>query len=212
MEKSAWRISCPKNNFEKIKSDETFLGLLSLARCVNALRFCQTSLIDAKDSETPSKARTTINSVLFACSVLYEGFLLIEKIGGTYKDTDSFKNGFGVLLKDRKIRSFREKTLYKVRNKLVFHFDKAVPKEAIENFNSPVINFASGVGKAAGEMYFDLADELSIHYLLQSEEEDNSDKALKLRYIEILKETTDIMEKFFNSAEILMADVLRDMI
>ena len=85
MKKLAWDISCSKSDFDKIKSDETFLGLLSLARFVNALRFCQKAAIDAEGDQNPSKTRSTINSFLFASSVLYEGFLLIEKLNKTYK-------------------------------------------------------------------------------------------------------------------------------
>lgn len=209
MKKQAWDISCSKSNFEKLKSDETFLGLLSLARCVNALRFCQKAAIDAKGGKTPSSTHSTINSFLFASSVLYEGFLLIEKLSKTYKDIDSFKNGFGNLMRDKKIQSLRNTILKRARNKFVFHFDKDIAKYALNNFDVPIINFASGVGKAAGEMYFGLADELSITYVLQPEENETN-VSLMIRYTQIVKDTTAIMDKFARSAEILIADVLED--
>lgn len=209
MEKKSWDITCTKSDFEKIKSDVDFLGLLSLARFVNALRFCQKAAIDAKGDRNPSNARSTINSFLFASSVLYEGFLLVEKLGQYYNKLDSFKNGFGNLLRDKQVQSLRKSVLKRARNKFVFHFDKDVAKESLRNFDVPVINFASGVGKATGEMYFGLADELSINYLLQPNENESND-SLRKRYIQIVKDTTAIMGTFSKSAEILMADVLEE--
>jgi len=207
MENQTWDVTCTKEDFEKIKSDETFLGLLTLARFVNALRFCQKAAIDAKGGCNPSSARSTINSFLFASSVLYEGFLLVEKLGKDYKNLDSFKNGFGALLRDEQVKSLRKTVLKRARNKFVFHFDKDVAKEALSNFDMPTINFASGVGKAAGEMYFGLADELSINYLLQPKKNE-SNESLMERYAKIVKDTSAIMGVFFKSAEVLMADVL----
>lgn len=135
--------------------------------------------------------------------------MLIEKIGKTYKNIDSFKKGFGNLLRDKQIQSFRSTVLKRVRNKFVFHFDKDVANDALKNFDVPVINFASGVGKATGEMYFGLADELSINYLLQPEKNE-SNESLMRRYAQIVKDTTAIMVEFGRSAEILMVDVLEE--
>ena len=207
MKKKRWDITCTKSNFEKIKCEEDFLGLLSLARFVNALRFCQKAAIDSNRGKNPSNARSTINSFLFASSVLYEGFLLVEKLSQYYNKLESFKNGFGKLLRDKQVQALRNSVLKRARNKFVFHFDKNIAKESLRNFDMPVINFASGVGKSAGEMYFGLADELSINYLLQPKKNE-SDDSLKKRYTQIVKTTTLIMGTFSESAEILMTDVL----
>ena len=99
--------------------------------------------------------------------------------------------------------------LKRARNKFVFHFDKDIANEALNNFDVPVINFASGIGNATGEMYFGLADELSINYLLQPKKNE-SNESLMERYIQIVKDTTAIMGEFAKSAEIFMADVLKE--
>lgn len=209
MKKEAWDISCTKSNFDKIKSDETFLGLLSLARFVNALRFCQRAALDAKSANSPSNTRSTINSFLFTSSVLYEGLLLIERLSKTYKDNKAFKSGFTKLLRDRNVQSLRDTVLKRARNKFVFHFDKDVANEALENFDVPTINFASAIGKASGEMYFGLADELSINYLLQPNEGETNESLTK-RYIDIVQDTTKLMGNFVIYTESFMADVLKE--
>src|SRR5262245_53517986 len=97
-----------------------------------------------------------------------------------------------------------------MRNKFVFHFDVTVAKEALKEFQLPEYKFASGIGKAGGEMYFGLADEAMLNYLLelvQNEPEEN----LKQRYEKILQEIVELMGRFIISAERLMADVLRNM-
>jgi hypothetical protein len=131
MENIPYDISCSKAIFDVVKTDARFLSLLTLARFVNALRFAQKAAIDCKGAAGPASARSSINSFLFAASILYEGFHLVEGLGVNFRDLDSFKNGFGVLLRDRKVKTLRESVLYRMRNKFVFHFDENVAKESL---------------------------------------------------------------------------------
>jgi hypothetical protein len=135
--------------------------------------------------------------------------LLIEKLAKTYKNNESFKSGFAKLLQDRNVQSLRDTVLKRARNKFVFHFDKNVANEALSNFDVPTINFASGVGKASGEMYFGLADELSINYLLQPNKGETNESVTK-RYIGIVTATTELMGRFVVFTESFMADVLKE--
>lgn len=210
MEEFIYHIACSKEKFDVLKTDERFLGLLTLARVVNALRFCQKAGINAKDTFGPAGARSRINSALYASSVLYEGFLVVEKLGRYFKDLDSFKTGFGALLGDKTVRSFRETALKRMRNKFVFHFDPDVARESFDHFELPEYKFASGIGKASGEMYFGLADEAVMNYLLQPAENE-SNESLKGRYEKILQDNTQLMGRFTESAERLIADVLDGM-
>jgi hypothetical protein len=210
IEKQSWNISCTKEGFENIKTDERFIGLLTLARVVNSLRFCQKAVLNAKGSSSPSSARTRINSFLFASSVLYEGFLLVEKLGKHYKDIDSFKDGFGYLLRDKSVRELRDLILKRGRNKFVFHYDINIVKESLKRFELPNIIFASGYGTSTGEMYFSLVDEIAINYLLQPAENESND-SLNERFGNILKDPTNIIGEFAKSADLLMSDVLKDL-
>jgi len=205
MSEFSYDICCSKEAFDRLKTDDCFLALLTLARVVNALRFCQKAAIDAKTVTGPAGARSRINSFLFAASVLYEGFLTVERLSVHFKSCPSYRNGFALLLKDKDTQSLRQLVLQRMRNKFVFHFDRNVAKEAFEHFELPVYKFASGKGKASGEMYFGLADEAVVNYLLQPAG-DESDESIKNRYEEILKDTTKFMGRFTESAEQLMAE------
>ncbi len=210
MENFVYDITCSKDQFELLRTDEKFLELLSLARVLNALRFFHKTTVDSYALSGPVRARSIINSFLYLGSVLYEGFHTVEKLGKDLKNLDSFNSGFGVLLKDKTVRSFRKLVLHRMRNKFVFHFDVTVAKEALKEFQMSEYKFASGVGKAGGDMYFGLADEAVINYLLEPVPNE-PDENLKQRYEKILQETVQVMGRFIASAEKLMADVLNNM-
>jgi hypothetical protein len=210
MEKFVYDITCSKNDFEHLRTNEEFLELVSLARVLNALRFFYKTAMDSYALSGPVRARSSINSFLYAGSVLYEGFRTVEKLGKDLKSLDSYKSGFGVLLKDQTVRSFRGSVLYKMRNKFVFHFDATVAKEALKEFHLPEYKFASGESKAGGDMYFGLADEAMINYLLEPIGNE-PDESLKRRYEKILQETVEVMGRFIKCAEKLMGDVLSNM-
>lgn len=203
----SWDIACSQETFSRLKTDERFLALLTLARVINALRFCQGAALYSKDVPGPAGVRTHINSFLFAGSVLYEGFLAVEQLALHFRDLDSYRNGFGNLLKDRSIQSLRQSVFHRMRNKFVFHFDKDVAKEAFDDFQLPAYKFASGIGKKSGEMYFGLADEAVLNYLLQPAANE-PDESLKERFKKILQDTTQLMGRFVESAEYLMSDVI----
>lgn len=210
MDDFSYDICCSKETFDRLKTNDCFLALLTLARVVNALRFCQKAAIDAKTVEGPAGARSKINSFLFAASVLYEGFLTVQKLAVHFKDFDSYRNGFGVLLKDKDIQFLRQAVLQRMRKKFVFHFDRDVANESFEHFELPFYKFASGVGKASGEMYFGLADEAVVNYLLRPADNEPYE-SIKNRYEVILKDTTRLMGRFTASAEQLMAEVMDNM-
>ncbi|MBW1939485.1 MAG: hypothetical protein JRI67_12140 [Deltaproteobacteria bacterium] len=210
MKDFSYDISCSQETFDRLKSDDRFLALLTLARVINALRFCQKAGIDGKTASGPARARTRINSFLFAASVLYEGFLVAEGLGIHFKDLDSFRNGFGVLLRDQAVQALRQSFLRRMRNKFVFHFDRDVAKESFARFELPIYKFASGIGKASGEMYFGLADEGVMNYLLQPADKE-SDANIKARYEKLLQDTTQLMGRFTKSSERLMVEAMESM-
>ena len=174
------------------------------------MRFAQKAANYVIGAAGPAGARSNINSFLFGASILYEGLLLVGRLGRNFRDLDSFKSGFGVLLRDKKVKTLRESVLSRMRNKFVFHFDEKVAKESLQNLELPEYNFASGIGKTAGEMVFVLADEMVINYLLQPTPNERDD-TLRERYRQIVEDTNEATRKFLEAAEKLMGDVLKNM-
>lgn len=209
-ENELWDIVCSKRQFDKLKSDERFLALLRLARFVNALMFCHRPVINAGNMDTPDATRQRINSFVFASSVLYEGFRVAEQLGKHFRQLDSFKNGFANLMRDRNAQNLKNTILKRMRDKFVFHFDKDVATEALEGFELPHYKFATGKGKVFGQMYFCLADEVVMNFLLQLKDEESDDE-LKLRFQNITQDITQLMVKFLEAAEKLIAEALIQM-
>ncbi len=205
-----WEYTCPEEVFQQLKSDKRFLGLLTLARVVNALRFCMARTINSRDNGTPVKKRQTINGFLFANSVLYEGFLAVERLGQHLKDCKAFTTGFTPLFRHPDVQSLREDYLKRARNKFVFHFDKEVPEEIMDRFDLPAYKFATGIGPTSGEVYFNLADEVVINFLLPPEYGETDD-ALGKRHEAKIQEVTEVMVQFTTAAENLISEILPSM-
>lgn len=209
MEGFSYDLTFSPETFNRAKTDERFWALLTLGRAVNALRFCQKAALDAKGIGGPSEARTWINSFLFASSVLYEGFRTLVNLRVCLESLDSYKNGFEELMKDKIVRSLRKSVLKKMRNNFVFHFSPEVAKESLKDFELDSYKLASGTGKASGEMYFGLADEVVMNYLLPVREEPETSQ--KDRYRKVVQETTDLMGRFTNIIEKIIGEIIDNM-
>jgi len=208
-------ISISKEKFEDLKNNHKFLKILILARFINALRFCQmSSLLQVSDSKgTYARKRQRINGPLFTSSVLYEGFRFAEKSLETDKDfneMDVYKKGIGVIVNDENNRKLINYSLGIMRNRFVFHFDHkniASIGESLHNFISDSYIFAFAHGEAAGNMYYELADQFFINYLLNhkgAKSNDELKESLKVLY----QETLNLMDRFTEATEELIAEVL----
>jgi len=106
---SCWEIVCPKGKFEALRSYERFWAILTLSRIVNALSFCHVSGTEGGCGDTPSVRRQRSNAFLFASSVLYEGLEVAETLGRHFRDLNSFRNGFAILMAERETDQVRRK-------------------------------------------------------------------------------------------------------
>lgn len=210
MEEFSYEIIFSQEIFNHLKQDDRFPVILALARTVNALRFCQKAAIDSKGIGGPTESRAIINSFLFAASVIYEGLRMIEKNRGSIEDLNSYKTDFEVFKKDSSIKKLRNTVLKKIRNQFVFHFDPIIMKKSLKNFELDLYVFAAGKGKAAGEMYFGLADEVAMNYIINPSKDD-SKEIQKKRYLKIVQETTELMEKFTDFFERLIVEYMEVM-
>ena len=208
-----WNVCISKDEFDKIKSNESFIYILILARFLNVLRFLQLSSFLPLQQGAPSATRQRINAPLFVGSVLYECYLFSNSLGKHFGKMDVYQNGFGVILKDKKVEILIKK-LNVMRNQLVFHFDTKHIEELRTslstfepNFGDDVYRFALGSGQVPGEVYCALADEFFINYLLcQDGPKDN--EILKTSIIDLYEDMKKLMECLTNAADALITEVL----
>jgi hypothetical protein len=203
-----WEVYISKEEFEMLRSDASFLALLPLARVVNALRFCFQTLLEHSSDDKPSGLRQHINSFLFACGVLYEGLKIANTLGKQFGSRKSFRDGFGKLLKSKETKKLNETVLNPMRNKLVFHFDEDVAPSVLKNLDLERYAFATADGSKSGEIYYDLADEVAINFIIG---EPGSRAEEDRVFREILKGVSIVMTEYVNSADSLIVDVLKDL-
>lgn len=154
--------------FEKWREDPRLHAILNLARAVNALRFSHLAYLATKGDETPSGTRQRIQAFLLSCATMYEAFKAIDRLGKHLSDNETWQEKMTPILRDKAVKRFREKVLPLLRDKFVFHFDDDVAPEALKRLDLPEYVFAKAAGKARGDVYFALADEVALNYLLDN--------------------------------------------
>jgi len=201
-----WEITLSGEEFERLKQDERFWAVLTLARTVNALRFVQVAGISEED--TPSAQRQRMNSFLFLGAILYEGLLFARSLGEHFSEVPEFKEGFGRLFEDKAVLSFSDNTLRKLRKKFVFHFDKDMAPEAIRGRDLSRYAFASGTDRQTGNAHYRLADVASLYYLF-GEDEGDCEGDLQAWLGDVIRKTTDLSGRFGKAAEELIAAAMK---
>jgi hypothetical protein len=199
-------IYTSKEDFDKLRSDKKFANLLNLARAVNAVYFCFNSLLDYSGDETPAGRRQNINGFLFAAGVLHEGFCVAERLQKHFGDRDSYRDGFGQLLADPKIQELRQTILKRMRDKLVFHYDEDVAKTTLKSLDLKEYVFATGTGGKRKGIYYNLADEIVINYLLNDVPADQEDAVFRV----VMKGIAEALSAFVDCADALIGDVLTE--
>jgi hypothetical protein len=203
-----WEIYLSKADFDRQRSDPRLPVILNLARIVNVLNFCFRTLLQSKDDGTPAEQRQYFNSFLFACGILYEGLKVANTLGKRFGDRDSFRNGFGRLLKDKETKRLLETVLNPMRNKIVFHFEEDVMKTTVQELDLESYSFVVGSGQASGDAYYELADTTAINFIIGNP--DSKEEASQ-SFRETVKSITQVLSGYTDSANVLIVDVLREL-
>lgn len=204
-----WEISCSPEHFSAIRNDEKFKLILTLSRIVNTIQFAQVSGIDAIDTEGhPATNRQQMASFLYLASILYEGYEFSKKLGKYYRNNKAFIDGFKELHRDRVIENFWSIRLKRLRNYIVFHFNHDDVKSCLDTINLNTYVFATGHGIRARDIYFRLADEMIVHYVL---DEPKDEEEYKRKFKELIENIVDFSKKFSDASWMLIRNALEDM-
>jgi hypothetical protein len=151
-----WKIRIDKSAFDKLKTDESFWGIVVLSRIVNALRFVHSPLVHFRDG-SPSAERFRYNSFLFNCALLYEASEAAPKLGKHFHSTPEFQEMVSVLKTHQATRIF-ETNLYHLRNGHVFHFSVEETQKQMTKLELEEPIFVSAMGETNEQVYYELAD------------------------------------------------------
>jgi hypothetical protein len=203
-----WEVVFTKEQIENLRSDPRFAGVLTLARAVNAIMFCNQALLEGADKNEPSDLRQRMNALLLSAGILFESLDVAEKTAKELGNHPSYKKGLKKLLENSKTLRLRSKALLRLRNQIAFHFDPKVASKTLKELDLPAYQFATGVGSSRGTMYFQLADEVAINYLIGII--DPTGDELKTLG-DLLTEIGELMTGYINAAETFIAHVIIDM-
>jgi len=199
-------IYCPSNKFQDLRNDERLATLLTLARIINSMRFTQMAVIPVANESTASNKRQRMNSFLYLGALLYEGLKFTEKLGKHFKDLTSFREGFQQIQQDKEVKDLRKSFLDSLRNQVVFHYDGQLVTSNLQTIDFPEYVFAISHGETIGDRYYELADQIVVHSLIQPYKDQ---KEMERRFTELVKRTVNLSKRFGDAADKLIVEGLQ---
>ena len=205
-----WQVSCTPEQFIALRTQPAFQQLVALGRWANAYRSI-TAAIPKRSKKTPAGHRQKINTILFISALLYEGWELVKRMGQHYRTYDSWKKGFGPILKDGRFVRLVENRLGPLRSQTVFHFfeDETARRLAEHEPDGPVI-FLSARGNNSLEASYDLADIVAVRTLC-GDPAPASALELFTQAEDIGAQTAQLARPFFKATDELIAEALGGM-
>lgn len=208
--KNRWRVVSPSGNLDGFKESDFLVALLRLARVVNAFRFLHVSLSDFSGVEdSPSHSRQRFQSFLFSCGLLHEAVRVFEGCGKELRDVPAFRERLVPLMRSDRVKRLTAQELGTIRNRIAFHFDEDVLRLGLERYSGTDHSFLESWGRAAGDIYFGLADSLSIGYVLDEQHPPPDGERPELdRFRSLLEDVTAFQLEFCVVAEAVIAQGL----
>ena len=211
------RIIVKKGLLPEIKKVQNFINGIQLSRILSSLRYNQI-IYDTLDKEESVTLNIKLNNFLNHAALLCEGIRKFIELKSKLKELKSYQQNKGEIekifteLKNK--NSFLCNVLCRVRNKIVFHFDKSITNEIFEDVVDECISekrdivFASGKTEQVKDMTFDLADNIDINYILKfvnGEAESNENK-----FKSIVQDLLKLSESFSGILEDLIMELIKD--
>jgi hypothetical protein len=200
-----WDIVCEPAILEKLKTQERFWQVIALARSVNALSFAHWAMLPVMKDNSLHAQRTRTNSFFFACGILHEALLLVQKMYKNFHTDDTFA-GLNAILRDKAARKIRSFHLGRARNNVVFHY---LPESFGEIVNIPGLSecsFVAGIGTKRIQSYYTFADVLAMEFFVGFAA-NNSEKFYEVLG-ELMLSTRQLAANFVDAAEHMISQSL----
>ena len=200
-----FQIFAPAAEWKRIRGEPRFIELMRLARAANSLALAWPFLAGDIGDESPNARRGRFAALFYTAALLTEGLRTAEALGKWYSDTTQYQEGFGALLSDAKLKSFQTTLLIRIRNEVVFHFDRqsmAAGLERLPDVDWVILSYAEDTGPTHGETYFDAADDAVLSYLFGDAV---TDKEYVARLSDFMSEVTGFLDWFLTASHRLIA-------
>lgn len=211
------RIIVKKDLLPEIKKVQNFINGIQLSRILSSLRYNQI-IYDTLDKEKSVTLNVKLNNFFNHAAILCEGIRKLKELESKLKELKSYQQNKAEIekifteLKNK--NSFLCNVLCRVRNKIVFHFDKSITDGMFEDIVDECISekrdivFASGKTEQVKDMTFDLADLIGYKYILKfvnGKTESNEDK-----FKSMVQDLLKLSKSFTGILEALMVELIKD--
>jgi len=201
----------------EIKKVQNFINGIQLSRILSSLRY-NLIIYETIDKEESVTLNIKLNNFLNHAALLCEGIRKFKELKSKLKDLRSYQENLDKIekfykeLEDK--NSFLRNVLCRIRNKIVFHFDRSITDEMFEDAVDESIKekkdivFLSGKTEQVKDMTFDLADNIDFNYILKfvNEKTESNEDKFKSMVQKLLK----LSESFSGILEALMTELIRD--
>lgn len=204
-EQDEWEFFCSAEEFDAFRNDPAFAQLLALARLLNVLRYVQSGWARMPEAE-PDATRQRFNAFLIMGALLFEGRLLVNRMGRNYQDLPSWRETFPIVLRNTKFRSLLD-DFETARNRAIFHFDESefAAQAAQWPHDGKDVRFSHGIGRSVQGTYHELADSMAMQALFGPA----TDEAEWRARARILVHTaSDFTVAFLRSADLAVSEAL----
>jgi hypothetical protein len=199
-----WIGALSREQLQHLRDDESFHGLLALARVVNSLRFMHQSFLDSQVDDSPKNIRQRINSFLYSGALLFEGIGLSKRIGKHLRHLEAYA-GFTTMHRNSEVERLYSQELKRLRNEAIFHFDISAIASGLSEVEGDSVVFVSGDGTKQGHTYYELADLTVLRHLFGSHE---SDVAFEEHSRLLIQRVTDLSVDFLRASDRLISSAL----
>ena len=130
LRKYKYKIYITKVQFNSLKNNINFLNTLRLARIVNAIRASQSIILRLIKDNTKRGFRDKFEAIQYYGAVLYESLKTFHEMKEQFKSLSEYRENIEdinyICDEFENKNSFTRTILVRIRDKLVFHFDKDV--------------------------------------------------------------------------------------
>jgi hypothetical protein len=191
-----------------LRTEPAFVELLRLARVTNSLTLAYPPILASLEDQSPRARRERFAAILYAAALLHEGLHTAQGLGQHFRRMPQYREGFAAIFADPIVRAFRSSTLDRIRDELVFHFDRDSLAVGLTYFPEGEVLIATAPDFQQGEIYFDIADDALLGYLFGDAP---TEEVYLQRVTYLIEQVTLLFNRFMRAAHSLIPAALREM-
>lgn len=207
------KIVLKTTNPDELKTNRSFKIAIQLSRLSNLIRANQRQYLRIPNDKDPANMRDRFELILYHGAIVYEAIKTLLRYSKDLKNLPTWCQESETVKRLYKEwnnnKSFTNKYLKTVRNKLLFHYDIAAIERVVSEyrFDSEEIIFAEASSDSKIRLAFMLADQIILHYLME-QIDDNVDYDNRWGYFE--ERLLGISEDLSNVIEGCTIDLIKD--